>query len=134
MTVVSLKEAFGTDQVGGAELYLGEGKTEAGTVLFAPILDEMIYIFWKDPPQQHSPRLLRINGRRSRWQTVQGITLGSNLQTLEHINGGPFTLTGFGWDQSGTVASWLGGVLETAFAPCRFVVRFLAEQQGPHPE
>ncbi|MBX3704351.1 MAG: hypothetical protein KF822_11310 [Steroidobacteraceae bacterium] len=134
ITVTRLEEAFGAEQVRNAELYLGEGKTEAGTVLFAPVLDEMIQVFWKDPPQKHLPRFLRVNGRTSRWHTVQGITLGSDLQTLERINGRSFILKGFGWDYSGTVVSWLGGFLETAFSPCRFVVRFIAEQKEPGPE
>lgn len=33
------------------------------------------------------------------------------LQQLEKINGGPFVLTGFGWDYGGMVASWERGRL-----------------------
>ena len=43
----------------------------------------------------------------------QGISLGTSLQELEHLNGRPFTLAGFGWDYAGVITDWNGGALDS---------------------
>ena len=48
---------------------------------------------------------------RSRWRTGDGISLGMSLAELERLNDGLLTITGFGWDYSGTVTNAAGGKL-----------------------
>jgi hypothetical protein len=107
--------------------------SETGTVLFAPSLDDMVYFLWKDSRHQHTPRVIRIEGRSSHWRTAYGVMVGMDLKSLEQINGRPFVLMGFGWDYSGTVVSWSGGFLETAFSQCRIVARFTPGDNVPSP-
>src|SRR5208283_4104813 len=86
-----------------------------GTVLFPRDPKRSINILWKDPKTKRSPRFLTIRGNPSRWRTVHQVTLGASLKQLEQINGRPFLLAGLGWDYSGTVRSWQGGVLDKDF-------------------
>src|SRR5207302_3737363 len=64
---------------------------------------------WKDQP---GPASLRVRGARSQWAIAPGISLGTSLAEIERVNGGPFALTGFAWDYSGTIVGWQGGRLE----------------------
>jgi hypothetical protein len=73
-------------------------------------------ILWRDTVGQQGPARVILRGRESKWQVERGISLGSSLQHLERLNGGPFTLAGFGWDYAGVVTSWNGGSLESALA------------------
>lgn len=132
-SVSSLIERYGANRVSNAEIYVGEGKTETATVLFEPILDEMIYFLWKDSRNQRTPRVIRIDGPSSHWRTAYGVKLGMDLKSLEWINGRPFVLMGFGWEYSGTVVSWSGGFLETAFSQCKIVVRLTSGDNRPNP-
>ncbi|WP_424492997.1 hypothetical protein [Salinimicrobium sp. GXAS 041] len=45
-----------------------------------------------------------------RWETRQGIKIGTTYEELEAFNEGPFEFYGFGWDYSGAV-DWLDGKL-----------------------
>ncbi len=47
-----------------------------------------------------------------RWHTGDHISFGTALRELERLNGGAFTLLGFGFDYQGGVVSWNGGALE----------------------
>jgi hypothetical protein len=107
-----LVERYGAANVRDQDVEVGEGETEPGTVLFPRDPKRSIGILWKDPETKRSPRFLTIRGNTSRWRTVHQITLGASLKQLEQINGRPFSLSGFGWDYSGTVTSWQGGVLD----------------------
>ena len=51
------------------------------------------------------------------WKTKEGITVGATLQELEHLNGRPFIIMGFGWAQGGKVVSWNGRLLEAIQTP-----------------
>ena len=93
---------------------LGEGETAPGAVLFPDDSSRRLQIVWQDTAGS-APRSVTITGDASVWHTYEGITLGTSLGTLEHLNGGPFRLTGFGWDYSGTVTDWMGGKLARRF-------------------
>jgi hypothetical protein len=45
------------------------------------------------------------------WQTAEGISLGSTLREIEHLNGFPFKLTGFAFDYAGTIIDCGRGLL-----------------------
>jgi hypothetical protein len=41
------------------------------------------------------------------------VGIGTDLRTLEALNGRPFHLSGFAWDYSGTISAFDGGHLDT---------------------
>src|SRR6059036_2939615 len=51
-SAASLSERFGAANVRSAEIYLGEGFYESGTVLFANSVEDRVEILWKDIQEQ----------------------------------------------------------------------------------
>jgi hypothetical protein len=88
-----------------------EGDYNEGTILFAAIPDARLEILWKDRQGKRVPDWVSIRGKQSRWRTPTGISLGTDLQTIERLNTRPFRLLGFGTDVSGTGMSWSGGAV-----------------------
>jgi hypothetical protein len=107
-----LRQIYGDENVTEAEINIGEGESETGTVLFDKDPERRIEILWNDPQAKSNPAWIKIDELRNRWRTAEGIAIGTSLHELERMNGRPFTLTGFGWDYSGTVADWNDGTLE----------------------
>lgn len=132
-SAASLAKRFGAEHLTTSDVYVGEGSYEAGLVLFAGAEVKRVEILWKDPQNQRAPRIVSIRGKESHWRTIHGLTLGTDLKTLERINGVPFTLAGFGWDYSGTVTSWAGGLLGSVDGHCRTVVRLAPEHREEDP-
>lgn len=111
-----LKRIYGRRNVRDAEVDLGEGETEKGTVIYPDDSAKTIWIVWKDAPAKRFPKWVQLTGESpSVWKTRHGIGLGTNLKQLERINGRAFELLGFGWDYAGTIVSWKGGKLEREF-------------------
>lgn len=106
-----LVNRFGSENVQDRDIDVGEGETEAGTVVFPGDTKRAIEILWRDPKTKREPTSLAIRGKASKWKAVHGISLGTSLLELEHINGKSFKLSGFAWDYSGTVLSWQNGAL-----------------------
>jgi hypothetical protein len=102
---------YGASNVVDQDVDVGEGETEPGTIIFPKDAQRSIEILWKDPDKKTEPRSATISGKKSRWHTIRGISLGTSLRELESLNGRPFKLAGFGWDYSGTVTSWESGAL-----------------------
>ena len=96
---------------------VGEGFTVPATFVFPSDPKRKIGISWEDEERHRDTVRVQIDGDASFWHTTGGISLGAHLKQVEALNGGPFLLFGFNWDYSGTVASWRGGKLESAFEP-----------------
>ena len=127
-SAASLSERFGAANVRSAEIYLGEGFYESGTVLFANSVEDRVEILWKNIQEQRMPKIVRISGARSHWRTTTGLTLGVDLLRIEKLNRRPFRLLGFAWDYSGTVMSWSGGSIGSPPAmPCTIRARLRPE-------
>jgi hypothetical protein len=121
-----LRMQFGVENVTTGQVPWGgaEGDSNEGTILFAMTPDARLEIFWRNRQGKRMPDWISVRGRQSRWRTPTGITLGTNLRTLERLNGRPFRLLGFGTDVSGTVMSWSGGQLQSQDSPqCRVRLR-----------
>ena len=88
-----------------------EGDYTQGTVMFGETSNAKVEILWKVLESKSAPYLVWITGRQSRWRSPEGITLGTDLRTIERINRRPFRMAGFDFDGSGTVISWGGGRL-----------------------
>lgn len=114
-TVDDLVARFGAEHVrkglvpwGGAE-----GDENPGTILFGDSPDSKLNVFWKDSARQREPEWVSAYGASTRWRTAAGITLGTDLKSIEKLNGGPFRLIGLANDVQGSLVSWSGGRLNT---------------------
>lgn len=94
-----------------AEIPMGEGEMEQGTILFDPDSLSSMGIIWKDKENRKNPREIRWNGTTCKWKTTEGVSLGVTLKELETANGKPFKLMGLEWDYAGTFMSSEGGKL-----------------------
>lgn len=120
LTEERLIEIYGAANVRAGEVYVGEGFSEPGATVFPDSPRDRIEIVWSDGEKRARPRFVRVKSNDSRWRTADLITIGSDLKSIERVNGRPFRLFGFGWDNSGSVASWAGGRLERGeTAGCR---------------
>jgi len=128
VTAARLAEYFGATHVAAAEIALGEGQTELGTVLFPGSSADRVEILWNEQERQQKPRAVFIRGEKSRWRTRSGLTLGLSLRTVESLNIRPFRILGFGWDYDGAVVSWSGGRLDARSSNCRERVRLLPDE------
>jgi hypothetical protein len=129
MTPKSLAAAFGAANVTTADVHLGEGFFEKGTVLFSASPEDRVEILWTDEELQRDARMVVIRGDKSRWRTVDGLTVGVSLRMIERMNRRPFRLLGFGWDYGGTVMDWSKGLLDNAAdGPCTIRARFAPVQ------
>jgi hypothetical protein len=115
---------FGRRNVLRTTVPIGQGEEEPGTVVFPRDPLQTIVILWKSQSLRVSPKHARVRGDESAWMLAPGVRLGLSLQELEALNGGPFTLTGFGDAYEGTVLSWDRGALDLALgAASRVAVR-----------
>jgi hypothetical protein len=106
-----LVAAYGADRVRAADIPIGEGETVPGTEVFGDDSLRRFEVIWGDTLERRNPERVQLQGDTTLWRSPAGVTLGASLRRLEEINGGPFTLLGFGWDYGGTVSSWDGGKL-----------------------
>lgn len=104
-----LQSIFGEANVGDAEIPIGDGKSERGTVIFPNDKERRLFIQWEF--YKIKPKAIIVEG--TRWRTTKGIGMGARLAELVRANQGPVSFAGFGWDYSGYVMSWRGGQLET---------------------
>lgn len=111
-----LRQHYGSGEVESTRIEIGEGETAAGTVLFPRDSLRRAEIVWQDSVNRRRPARISIRGSQTRWQLPRGISLGTTLQELEHLNGRPFTLAGFGWDYAGVITDWKGGALDRSLA------------------
>ncbi len=107
-----LIKIFGRGNVRQHDVYIGEGTTVSGTIVFPDQPNKKIEILWKDKQERKFPASVFIAGAKSLWKTDKGITLGTSLLEIEQLNGKPFHLAGFGWDYSGTILDCNQGELK----------------------
>lgn len=99
---------YGGQNVTRSSIPVGEGQEVEATVLFSSSTDK-VFIEWKKSFSE--PQRITIDQSGTKWKTKEGITVGTSLDELEKINGGPFLITGFGWDYPGRTVSWEKGKL-----------------------
>lgn len=113
----SLRDRLGAANVASAPVNLGEGEYEPGTILFPNDSLRRLTMIWDDTLHKMHPTRVRVDAPHTLWFVPPGVSLGASLLELEQLNGRAFTLFGFGWDYSGTVASWEGGRLDSLWKP-----------------
>jgi hypothetical protein len=105
-----LPKLFPPDAIEDDEIELDEGMLQAATLIYKKDPSLTLAVSWKD---SHPKEIFVCFGRRRGtclWQAA-GIQVGTRLNELEHLNGNPFTIAGFGWNYGGNVLSWDGGKL-----------------------
>jgi hypothetical protein len=72
---------FGAENVTTAPILGGgaEGDYTEGTILFASGSNSRVEILWKDREAKQNPELVRVQGEQSRWRSLEGISLGTDL-------------------------------------------------------
>ncbi len=123
---------LGAQHVKTTQIYLGEGMSEPGTILFPNAPAKTLEIRWKNPKVRRKPDVVflrnivsnwsngsgsfyvNLNRPAADWKTPEGITLGTRLSELERLNGKPFevSMECLGSDAQCGVVSWHGGKLE----------------------
>lgn len=91
----------------GTDLF-EEGTVERAYSLLYPGTSDELLIIWED---ENRTRIHQLRfDKNGRWQTNNGIKVGTTYDELERINGKPVKFYGFGWDYSGAV-DWNEGKL-----------------------
>lgn len=136
LSEADLRTKFGADRVKSTDVPWGggEGDYTPGTVLFEGIADLMVQIHWQDAAGKRFPDWVHISGPPTRWRTPAGITVGTDLRTIERLNGRPFRMNAFGSDVGGALISWDGGRLASQDAvDCRIMFRFREGSASARP-
>jgi hypothetical protein len=91
----------------------GEVDGPQGTKIMASILypkdpKRRLEVLWQNEAARTDLSVISINGQ-STWVAPKGLKLGVPLDALEKLNGKPFKLSGFDWDDGGAVRDWMDG-------------------------
>lgn len=107
---LALQTAYGSDLVHDTLVYVGEGMTQAGALIFPGRPEELELIWLSDGRRR--PEIVYIRRPDAPWTDREtGIHIGTTLEELQQLNGRPFVFSGFDWDYGGTVTDWRGGQL-----------------------
>jgi len=105
-----LHQIYGDANVKPKAIDVGEGEWEQGTVIYPDEPSKTIEVLWKDETHR-IPAEIYIRNRSLSWKTADGIAIGTSLQEIEKLNGGPVHMAGFDFDYSGTVVDCANGAL-----------------------
>lgn len=112
-----LKGLFPAATIDEQELELDEGMVFPATMVDKGNQSQSLAIVWTGKTADAHPKQVYLcRGRRRgecKWHTAD-ISTGKTLLDLEAVNGGPFTIQGFGWGYGGSVISWDNGKLAKA--------------------
>lgn len=132
----TVAEVFGAAHVTRADIPIGEGSTEPGTVVFADDKEKRIDILWHDPAARARPAAV-IFRNGSTWRVAlagsqgRSVGLGMPLTDVEALNGKPFGVNGFGWDGGGFAGTWHDGELARPAGGCTLTLRFDQAADAP---
>ncbi|WP_127088082.1 hypothetical protein [Aquabacter cavernae] len=127
----ALVTAFGDANVRDDDIYVGEGASEPGTLVYPDDPERRLEILWHDDDARARPALIRAS-TGSVWRVPAGpgeLRVGMAIADVEALNGRAFSLYGFEWDYGGYASGWKGGALGEARDGCVVGLRF-----GPDPK
>ena len=128
-----LVQAFGKSSVAFTDVDGVEGDKVKASVIYPDEPRRRVEVLWHDEKTRSRPATIRV-GFKSKWRTVRGLHIGSELAEVEKINGKPFKMLGFDWDYGGRVSDWLGGALAMLPGGCDFRLAFNPWADAPDPE
>jgi hypothetical protein len=127
-TLFKLRKPEQLEELYGKEHVTSHGATDlqgndAGTAyyVFPDTDNEMEVIF-----DGENGTAITFTKEHSKWKSPFGIKVGDPLDKVTKVNGRPFKINGFEWENGGTVDSWEGG----AFAGKGVGVLFKANNTG----
>lgn len=118
-----LEGIFGKANVQDGWIYLAEGFCVPGTLVFPSDVDELELTWSTD--ERVAPATVRVRNAGGHWATADGVRIGTTLEELEQLRGGPLEFGGFGWDYGGGTR-WNG--LSLRLAPDASDYRRFAEE------
>ena len=94
-----LRRMYGAANVRHQMVDGAEGEQVPATVIFENDESRLAEVFWSNDARRSGFDSIRTGGRR--WVTRDNLRVGSPIADVERANGGPFPLSGFGWDYGG---------------------------------
>ena len=126
-----LVAAFGVKNVAFKDVDVTSNVLTKATVLFDTDPTRRLVVFWKDEKTRTKPIGVSIDAP-STWIGPGGVRNGLTLKELEKLNGGGFSVTGFGGIGGGE-ASKLGGPFVNLAGDCSLKIRFEPGIASPLP-
>lgn len=126
-----LVATFGAKNVAFKEVDVTSNVLTKATVLFDADPTRRLVVFWKDDKSRTRPIAVTIDAP-STWTGPGGVRNGLTLRDLERLNGGNFSVTGFGGIGGGE-ASKLGGPFVNLPGNCTLKIRFAPGIASPLP-
>ena len=108
-------------------------KSERATIVFPEQPSDRLKIAW------YGAKIVQIDvcfGNTAgpcHWHTREGVTIGTSLNKLEDLNGGPFSIEPWKSDVGGNITSWLNGKLAHQFENSGYGIKLTLDYQG-YPE
>ena len=125
-----LVKAFGSSNVVYQDIDGAGGETIKASVLYPNDAKAKLEIIWGDEKARRRP-MIRAKDQ-SGWASMNGIRIGMALEEIEKMNGKPFKLSGFDWDDGGRVRDWQGGALAKPLpGGCIVSVEFVHAEDVP---
>ena len=122
---------FGERNVAFKEVEGAEGIKQKATVVFDDDPTKRVVVYWDDIKTRTRPTRIVISAP-STWLGPSGIRNGLPIKDLEKINGGSFSIKGFGGIGSGGV-SGLKGKLADVPGGCKLMIHFEPGIANPLP-
>lgn len=126
-----LVATFGAKNVAFKDVDVASNVLTKATVLFDADPTRRLVVFWKDEKSRTRPIAVTIDAP-STWTGPGGVRNGLTLRDLERLNGGNFSVTGFGGIGGGE-ASKLGGPFVNLPGNCTLKIRFAPGIASPLP-
>lgn len=126
-----LVATFGAKNVAFKDVDVTSNVLTKATVLFDADPTRRLVVFWKDDKSRTRPIAVTIDAP-STWTGPGGVRNGLTLRDLERLNGGNFSVTGFGGIGGGE-ASKLGGPFVNLPGNCTLKIRFAPGIASPLP-
>jgi hypothetical protein len=112
-----LAETFETQNIAYTTVDGPGGSKLMATVIYPKDPKRRLEVLWNNDASRSDLSVISINGQ-STWIAPKGLKLGMPIAALEKLNGKPFKLAGFDWDDGGSVRDWMGGALVTLPGGC----------------
>ncbi len=131
-TPATLAAAFGRENVVPETIDGPEGEPMNVTAIYPNDPDKRIEVSFANEEERTGLIAVTVRDHPSLWKGQGGYSFGDTIEAVEKANGGPFAVSGFGWDYGGFVTDWKGGKLKEA-GGCATTVRFSPEADDIAP-
>lgn len=123
-TRADLVAAFGEANVKQETVAGPEGTQVNVTVLYPGDPARRAEVTFADEAAGTGLNRVTVKSETAQWTGPNGLKIGDGIEAIERANGGPFLVSGFGWDRGGYAVDWQGGRLGVQDVDCATVMRF----------